>query len=99
MKKLFALLLVAAMLVSLVSCSANNSNSKEAFDTSKEAFKETTQAYILVNEFSMDIYEAWRLGINEKSDYPTGLPTPFCSIPMFAVMFPQNMSAVRLMVS
>ncbi|MBR5447715.1 MAG: hypothetical protein IKV40_04750 [Clostridia bacterium] len=69
MKKLFALLLVAAMLVSLVSCSANNSNSKEAFDTSKEAFKETTQAYILVNEFSMDIYEAWRLGINEKSDY------------------------------
>ena len=65
MKKTVALLLVIALLAAMLAgCS-----SPAAYKASKRAFNNTTEAYLLVNQYSKDIYEAWRLGINEKSTY------------------------------
>ena len=73
MKRFIALLLAAVMLLGLTACGGNTNNSdeitKKAFENSKEAFRLVTSAYIATNEFSKDIYEAWRLGVNSRKDY------------------------------
>lgn len=68
MKKIIALLLAVLMVLSLVACGGNKV-SKEAFENSKEAFKLVTSAYIAANEYSQDIYEAWRLGVNDRKSF------------------------------
>ena len=62
MKRLFALLTVVILVVSLAGCGA-----KKAFTTSQDAFEKVNEAYSMVNVFSQDIYEAWRLGVNNSS--------------------------------
>lgn len=68
MKKLIAILLVLVMVLSMAAC-GTGFNKKKAFDASKEAFSKTTEAYLRVNEYSQDIYEAWFQGVNNKSDF------------------------------
>ena len=69
MKKLIALILTVTMLLSLAACGGSGNVSKEAFESSKEAFRLTTDAYLAINEFSQDLYEAWRLGVNSRKDF------------------------------
>ena len=69
MKKIIALILAVTMLLSLAACSGNSNVSKKAFESSKEAFRLITNAYLATNEYSQDIYEAWRLGVNSRKDY------------------------------
>lgn len=64
MKKAVALLVVIVIAVSLAACGKNS----KAFEVSKEAYEDINAAYELVNKFSEDIYEAWNMGINNKSD-------------------------------
>ena len=42
---------------------------EKSFNDSKAAFDYVTSAYTATNEFSKDIYEAWRLGVNSRKDY------------------------------
>lgn len=69
MKKIAALILVAALILSMSACGGNSNVSKKAFESSKEAFRLITNAYLATNEYSQDIYEAWRLGVNSRKDY------------------------------
>lgn len=78
MKKALSLLLALAMCLSLCACSDKTNGTNEtgtadakeiAYSNSQEAFQHTTNAYVLTNEFSSDLYEAWRLGVNEQSSY------------------------------
>lgn len=69
MKKALSLLMALVMCLSLGACSNTATNRKAAFADSQEAFYYITEAYIAVNEFSQDIYEAWRLGVNNRSSY------------------------------
>ncbi len=70
MRKVLSLLLALVLCLSLCACGNNaGNNPKDAFDNSKEAFDHVTSAYIATNEFSSDIYEAWYLGVNKRSDY------------------------------
>ena len=68
MKKILALVLALLMVVPFVACGAKK-NDKTAFEKSKVAFQKTTEAYLMVNEYSIDLYDAWHIGINEKSRY------------------------------
>lgn len=68
MKKMIALILAAVMLLSMAACGSGDV-SKKAFEDSKEAFRLVTNAYLGTNEYSQDIYEAWRLGVNSRKDY------------------------------
>ena len=73
MKKIVTLILMLAICFNLFACTSNTQDpaekTKVAFESSKEAFQLITEAYLLTNEFSQDIYEAWRLGVNDKSSY------------------------------
>lgn len=71
MKKWIAIILALAMVLSMAACGSEDSTAKrkEAFEASKVAFDKVNEAYVMVNEYSQDIYEAWRLGVNKKSDY------------------------------
>lgn len=69
MKKYIALILVAVMLLSLAACGNDDKVTKEAFENSREAFRLITDAYLRTNECSQDIYEAWRLGVNDRKSY------------------------------
>lgn len=64
MKKYFAMILVAAICLSLCACGGRN----RAYDDSKVAFEKIHEAYTLVETFGSDLYEAWRLGINELDE-------------------------------
>lgn len=64
MKRVLALVLAILMATVLVSC-----GKEKAFDKSKIAFQKTTEAYLLVNDFSSKIYEAWYVGVNLKNNY------------------------------
>lgn len=46
-------------------CTAN----RVAYKKGKEAFNHVTTAHQMVTEFSEDLYEAWRLGVNEQNKY------------------------------
>ena len=41
---------------------------KKAFDASKAAYESIEAAYEITEKFGEDIYEAWRMGINEKDE-------------------------------
>ena len=70
MKKIIAIILAAVMLLSLAACGGSEDSSKQlAFEQSKEAFREITTAYLAINMYSQDIYEAWRIGVNSRKDY------------------------------
>lgn len=43
-------------------------NSKKAFDASKAAYDNVNTAYIITEDISADIYEAWRCAIYDKKD-------------------------------
>ena len=62
MKKLFALLLVAAMCFSLVACGSGN----KAFEASKLAYDTIDTAYEITSQYGEDIYKVWCLGIDEE---------------------------------
>lgn len=62
MKKLLTLLLIMTMSISICACGNGN---KKAFQTSKVAYDNITVAYEITETFGSDIYEAWRLGIQE----------------------------------
>lgn len=65
MKKMFTLLLVAVMCVSLVACGGG---SKKAFNASKAAYDNIDTAYEITEQFGSDIYEAWLMGIYDKDE-------------------------------
>ena len=73
MKKLIALILILATCLALGACTSNTTDpaekTKKAFENSQEAFRLVTEAYLLTNTFSKDIYEAWRLGVNDRTSY------------------------------
>ena len=75
MKKIIALLLLFSVCLSLCACTGSTKvmdpaeKTKKAFENSGEAFKLITEAYLITNEFSQDLYEAWRIGVNDKSSY------------------------------
>ena len=75
MKRLIALILATVMLLSLAACGAKeepfdeDAITEKAFEDSKEAFLLITTAYMATNEYAVDIYEAWRLGVNARKDY------------------------------
>jgi len=60
MKKLLALMLAAALTLSLTACGGKD---KKAFEASQEAYNNVNAAYEIIENFGSDIYEAWRLGI------------------------------------
>lgn len=62
MKKVVSLLLALTMVFTLCGCGS----SKKAFNISKDAYNKITEAYEITEDFGSDIYEAWRLAINEK---------------------------------
>ena len=66
MKKAISLLLALAMCLSLCACGAGDD---EALNLSREAFNKITEAYVILNEFSQDIYTAWYLGIHSSGKY------------------------------
>ena len=69
-RKLLVLFVAVTMLLSsALSMSACGFSQRKAYNASKNAFEKTTEAYLLVNQFSKDIYEAWRMGINERSSF------------------------------
>ena len=59
----------SVMLLSLTACGNGKANTTKAFENSKEAFRAITNAYLATNECSQDIYEAWRLGVNDRKSY------------------------------
>ncbi len=63
MKRILAIFLVAIMCVSLTACGGKK---KKAFEASKAAYDNINTAYEISEQFSEDIYEAWRLGIYDK---------------------------------
>jgi len=67
MKKILCLILILSLCLSLSACLFDNS--KKAFEVSREAFDKINTAYGMVNDYSKDIYEAWRLGVNSRSSY------------------------------
>ena len=62
MKKAVSLLLALTMVFTLCGCGS----SKKAFNISNDAYNKITEAYEITEDFGSDIYEAWRLAINEK---------------------------------
>lgn len=62
MKKIIALLLVAALCFSLVACGSEN----KAFEASKLAYDTIDTAYEIASQYGEDIYKVWCLGIDEK---------------------------------
>lgn len=62
MRKVLAILLVLTMSISLCACGGGD---KKAFEASKAAYDNVTTAYEITEKFGSDIYEAWRLGIQE----------------------------------
>ena len=65
MKRVIAFFAAVLMLVSLTAC-GGGTNPKDAFTISQQAFEKVNEAYMKVNVFSQDIYEAWRLGVNNS---------------------------------
>ncbi|MBO5868168.1 MAG: hypothetical protein J6Q54_04595 [Oscillospiraceae bacterium] len=63
MKKVFAIVLVLSLCLGLAACG----NNTKAFAESKAAYEKINEAYEMVNRFSQDVYEAWNMGINDKS--------------------------------
>lgn len=61
MKKTFALLLALCMCTFLLACG----KSQDPFDLSKDSFNSIHSAYEKIEIMSADIYEAWRIGIQE----------------------------------
>lgn len=69
MKKIISFALAVVMVLCLASCgSKDKTSTKKDFEISRKAFENIHEAYEKVDDFSHDIYEAWYLGINEKSD-------------------------------
>lgn len=66
MKRALSLILVFALCLCFCACGGSN---KDAFSKSQKAFEYVTKAYLATNEFSSDIYEAWYLGVNSRSNY------------------------------
>lgn len=62
MKKAVSLLLALTTVFTLCGCGS----SKKAFNISNDAYNKITEAYEITEDFGSDIYEAWRLAINEK---------------------------------
>ena len=70
--KILALLLALCLTMTLLVGCNSNKKEEEIFDKSEEAFQKITEAYMMINTYSQDIYNAWRLGINNKSRYDEG---------------------------
>lgn len=66
MKKLLALMLAAALALSLAACGGGKT--KKAFEASKEAYQNVNAAYEITSDYGSDIYEAWRLGIYDDDE-------------------------------
>lgn len=64
MKKIWALILAAALMLSLAACGGD----KKAFEVSKAAYDNVDIAYEITDNFGSDIYEAWRLGIYDDEE-------------------------------
>lgn len=65
MKKITAIFLILVMCVTMAACGGSN---KKAFEESKIAYDNIDIAYKISEQFSQDIYEAWRLGIYDKDE-------------------------------
>lgn len=64
MKRFFALTLALMLMISMAACTGGNT--EQAFTVSQQAFDQVNEAYMQVNTFSKDIYEAWHLGVNNS---------------------------------
>ncbi|MFR1402805.1 MAG: hypothetical protein ACLTG4_01335 [Oscillospiraceae bacterium] len=70
MKKALSFVLAAVMLLSFSACGGGKN--KKAFEVSKAAYNNVNSAYQITEEIASDVYEAWRLGISEKSNIAMG---------------------------
>ena len=70
MKKALSFVLAAVMLLSFSACGGGKN--KKAFEMSKAAYNNVNSAYEITEELGSDVYEAWRLGITEKSNIAMG---------------------------
>ena len=70
MKKALSFVLAAVMLLSFSACGGGKN--KKAFEASKAAYNNVNSAYQITEEIASDVYEAWRLGISEKSNIAMG---------------------------
>lgn len=70
MKKTFTLFIALVMVFSLAACNSVTVEVEEEkpFDKSKEAYDKITVAYEITDQFSSDVYEAWRLGIYDDEE-------------------------------
>ena len=71
MKKLLSLCLAILMLFSLCACGDNiqtDDSKKTAYDAASNAYDSINSAYILIEEFGSDLYEAWRIGIYDDDE-------------------------------
>lgn len=66
-------LTVCFSLTIFVGCSSASKaayeKSEVAYEKSEVAFENITSAYLLINEFSRDIYQAWSIGVYDEYDY------------------------------
>lgn len=65
MRRRLAILGALIMVFSLCGCSGGK---KAAFSASKEAYDNINSAYVIVDEYGSNLYEAWRLGIYKEDD-------------------------------
>lgn len=64
MRKIISVILVFAMCFTLTACNSD----KKAFEASKLAYDNIDIAYEITEQYGTDLYEAWRLGINESEE-------------------------------
>ena len=65
MKKIVAIFIMFVLCFSVTACVGEN---KKAFELSKVAYGNVKAAYEITEQYSTDLYEAWRLGIFDKEE-------------------------------
>lgn len=73
MKQILSLCIAFIMLLSLCACSdveagAEANSKKAAYDAASNVYDSINNAYLLIDEFGSDLYEAWRIGIYDDDE-------------------------------
>ena len=64
MRKIISVILILCLCLSLAACNSD----KKAYEASKLAYGNIDIAYKITEQYGDDLYEAWRLGINESEE-------------------------------
>ena len=59
------LVVIVLLMLSIIGCSGGK---KKAFDSASIAYTNIDEAYVLIDAFGSDIYNAWRIGIYDKDE-------------------------------